>query len=164
MRIWDILIVISRSFSISLWTLWVLTFKIFFYGVLNLNKFFVGLQNVAVEALKHLVPRLSKTTDKGVNDITLKYLEQLTDANVAVRRGSALAIGSLPFEFLATKWKFVLPKLCSACAVEVDLLLVRTLTWLFLNSTQKRLLFYTSWGRLKNESIRVKVEMEGEKQ
>lgn len=76
------------------------------------------IQNVAVEALKHFVPRLSKITDKGVDDITLKYLQQLTDANVAVRRGSALAIGSLPYEFLATKWKFVLPKLCSACAVE----------------------------------------------
>lgn len=100
------------------------------------------LQSVAVEALKHFVPRLGNTTDKGVNDITLKYLDQLTDVNVAVRRGSALALGSLPFEFLNTKWKIVLPKLCRACAVEVDpsLLEFSFLTLRFLNSSQKRLL------------------------
>lgn len=79
-----------------------------------------GLQNVAVEAFKHFVlAYLGKTTNKGAYDITTKYLEHLTDANVAVRRGSALAIGSLPIEFLVTKWKSVLSKLCNSCAVEV---------------------------------------------
>ncbi|WOG95485.1 hypothetical protein DCAR_0414804 [Daucus carota subsp. sativus] len=80
------------------------------------------IQNVAVEAFKHFVlAYLGKTTNKGAYDITSKYLEHLTDANVAVRRGSALAIGSLPFEFLVTKWKSVLLKLCSSCAVEENL-------------------------------------------
>ncbi|XP_074350535.1 tubulin-folding cofactor D isoform X2 [Apium graveolens] len=77
------------------------------------------IQNVAVEAFKHFVQAyLGKTTNKGAFDITSKYLEHLTDANVAVRRGSALAIGSLPMEFLVTNWKSVLSKLCSSCAVE----------------------------------------------
>ncbi|KAK1394025.1 Tubulin-folding cofactor D [Heracleum sosnowskyi] len=77
------------------------------------------IQNVAVEAFKHFVlAYLGKTTNKGAYDITSKYLEHLTDANVAVRRGSALAIGSLPMEFLVTKWKSVLSKLCSSCAIE----------------------------------------------
>nr|XP_043618972.1 tubulin-folding cofactor D [Erigeron canadensis] len=77
------------------------------------------IQNAANQAFKHFVPTyFAKPDDKGTSDITLKYLEQLTDANVAVRRGSALAIGVLPFEFLATRWKMVLQKLCKACAVE----------------------------------------------
>ncbi|KAK2968570.1 hypothetical protein RJ640_006761 [Escallonia rubra] len=77
------------------------------------------IQSATVEALKHFAPAyLGKKDDKAVNDIMLKYLEQLTDANVAVRRGSALAIGVLPFEFLAGRWKIVLPKLCSSCVIE----------------------------------------------
>ncbi|KAK3019553.1 hypothetical protein RJ639_004394, partial [Escallonia herrerae] len=77
------------------------------------------IQSATVEALKHFAPAyLGKKDDKAANDIMLKYLEQLTDANVAVRRGSALAIGVLPFEFLAGRWKIVLPKLCSSCAIE----------------------------------------------
>lgn len=77
------------------------------------------IQSAAVEALKHFVPAyLVKEDDKGSNDITLRYLEQLSETNVAVRRGSALAIGILPFEFLALRWEIVLPKLCSACAIE----------------------------------------------
>ena len=82
---------------------------------------FHDMQSVAVEALKHFVTAyLGVTDDKGTNDIALKYLEKLNDANVAVRRGSALAIGVLPFEFLAATWKNVLPKLCSSCAIEVN--------------------------------------------
>lgn len=78
------------------------------------------MQNAANEAFKHFVPTyFAKTKDKGTFDITLRYLEQLTDANVAVRRGSALAIGVLPFEFLATRWKIVLQKLCRSCEIEV---------------------------------------------
>ncbi|KAM7476319.1 hypothetical protein LguiB_023562 [Lonicera macranthoides] len=77
------------------------------------------IQSVAVEALKHFVTAyLGMTGDKGTNDIALKYVEKLNDANVAVRRGSALAIGVLPFEFLAATWKVVLLKLCSSCAIE----------------------------------------------
>lgn len=57
--------------------------------------------------------------NKGVNDIMSRYLQQLTDPNVAARRGSSLALGILPFEFLAKGWKSVITKLCSACGVEV---------------------------------------------
>lgn len=81
---------------------------------------------MAVEAFKHFVlAYLGKTTNKGAYDITSKYLDHLTDANVAVRRGSALAIGSLPLEFLVTKWKSVLLKLCNSCAVEVTFFFVQ---------------------------------------
>ncbi|KAL4562818.1 hypothetical protein LXL04_026849 [Taraxacum kok-saghyz] len=77
------------------------------------------IQNAANEAFKHFVPTyFSKTKDKGTIDITQRYLDQLTDANVAVRRGSALAIGVLPFDFLATRWKIVLQKLCKSCEIE----------------------------------------------
>ncbi|KAK9143260.1 hypothetical protein Syun_012660 [Stephania yunnanensis] len=61
---------------------------------------------------------LANKSDEGFNSITLKYLKLLEDPNVAARRGSALAIGALPLEFLLTKWKFVLLKLCGACSVE----------------------------------------------
>ncbi|KAL7238660.1 hypothetical protein ACSBR2_004702 [Camellia fascicularis] len=77
------------------------------------------IQNAAVEALKHFVPAyLVGADDKSVSDIMSKYLEQLTNPNVAARRGSAFAIGVLPFELLAKRWKIVILKLCSACAVE----------------------------------------------
>lgn len=56
---------------------------------------------------------------KGFNAITLRYLEQLTDPNVAARRGSALALGVLPFKFLCLGWKDILRKLCAACEIEV---------------------------------------------
>ncbi|XLU32219.1 hypothetical protein S245_068285 [Arachis hypogaea] len=42
----------------------------------------------------------------------------LTDSNVAVRRGSALAIGVLPYELLAGQWRNVALKLCGCCAIE----------------------------------------------
>ena len=43
----------------------------------------------------------------------------VTDQNVAVRRGSALAIGVLPYKLLVRRWKDVLTKLSSCCAIEV---------------------------------------------
>ncbi|KAL6981770.1 hypothetical protein U1Q18_023391 [Sarracenia purpurea var. burkii] len=77
------------------------------------------IQNAAVKALKHFCPAyLANVDDKSVNDFISKYLEQLSDPNVAARRGSALAISVLPFKFLAKRWTLVLPKLCSACAIE----------------------------------------------
>ncbi|KAI3449108.1 hypothetical protein Pfo_005773 [Paulownia fortunei] len=77
------------------------------------------IQNAAVEALKHYIPSyLVSMENKGVNDIMSRYLEQLTDPNVAARRGSALALGVLPFEFLAKGWKSVLTKLC--CSSEIE--------------------------------------------
>ncbi|GAV78658.1 TFCD_C domain-containing protein [Cephalotus follicularis] len=77
------------------------------------------IQNAAVKALNHFVRAYLVTKeDRGLSGLTLKYLEQLTDPNVAVRRGSALAIGVLPYEFLASTWKDVLLKLCSSSAIE----------------------------------------------
>ncbi|KAL6573688.1 hypothetical protein OROHE_002147 [Orobanche hederae] len=73
------------------------------------------IQGAAVKALKHFVRAYLVNAD-----ITSKFLEDLTDPNVAVRRGSALAIGVLPGKFLATRWKDVLLKLCSSCAIEVN--------------------------------------------
>lgn len=48
----------------------------------------------------------------------------MTDPNVAIRRGSALALGVLPYEILANRWRDVVLKLCRACAIEVHLLKV----------------------------------------
>ncbi|CAI9769528.1 unnamed protein product [Fraxinus pennsylvanica] len=77
------------------------------------------IQKAAFEALEHYVPAyLLSMESKGVNNITTRYLEQLTDPNVASRRGSALGLGVLPFQLLARDWKPVLSKLCSSCAVE----------------------------------------------
>lgn len=57
--------------------------------------------------------------NKGTNDVTTKYLSMLTDPNVAVRRGSALALGVLPYKLLASQWRNVLLKLCGSCKIEV---------------------------------------------
>lgn len=76
-------------------------------------------QNAAVRALKHFT--VAYFGDGGQSDATSTYLDQLSNQNVAVRRGSALALGVLPYQFLATKWKDVIMKLCGACAIEVSL-------------------------------------------
>ncbi|GAB2272008.1 hypothetical protein Dimus_006833 [Dionaea muscipula] len=77
------------------------------------------IQNAAVEALNQFIPAyLQPGGDKGGYNIVPKYLEQLSDSNVAVRRGSALALGGLPYEFLIKAWKDVLLKLSASCAVE----------------------------------------------
>ncbi|EEF50351.1 tubulin-folding cofactor D [Ricinus communis] len=79
------------------------------------------IQNAAVKALEHFVQAyLVSGKSGGAGGITSKYLEQLTDQNVAVRRGSALALGVLPYECLADQWKYVLLKLCSSCLIEDD--------------------------------------------
>ncbi|KAL4281346.1 hypothetical protein GQ457_03G024830 [Hibiscus cannabinus] len=79
------------------------------------------IQNAAVKALKHFVQAYLVARDnKGVvtNNITSKYLQLLKDSNVAVRRGSAMALGVLPYETLANQWRDVILKLCSSCAIE----------------------------------------------
>ncbi|KAH9627452.1 hypothetical protein KSS87_006143 [Heliosperma pusillum] len=77
------------------------------------------IQAAAVDALKYFVPAYLQSMDaKGACAITKKYTEQLSDPNVAIRRGSALALGILPYEFLAKSWKDVLSKLSKACEVE----------------------------------------------
>ncbi|KAK6918554.1 Tubulin-specific chaperone D, C-terminal [Dillenia turbinata] len=77
------------------------------------------IQNAAVQALKSFVATsFVAENNHGFDDITSKFLEQLTDSNVAARRGSALAIGALPYELLANRWRDVLLKLCSSCTIE----------------------------------------------
>ncbi|KAH8488443.1 hypothetical protein H0E87_024205 [Populus deltoides] len=77
------------------------------------------IQNDAVKALEHFVRAyLVTTNNEGASSITSKYLEQLTDQNVAVRRGSAMALGVLPYELLANRWRDVLLKLSSSCMIE----------------------------------------------
>ncbi|CAN8280534.1 unnamed protein product [Cochlearia groenlandica] len=78
------------------------------------------IQNAAVSAVKQLVQSYLVGNDKKAVDLISKHLNHLKDPNVAVRRGSALALGVLPYELLATKWKDVLLKLCIACRIEVN--------------------------------------------
>ncbi|KAF9617172.1 hypothetical protein IFM89_034323 [Coptis chinensis] len=76
------------------------------------------IQSCAVEAIKHFVPAYLVSIDDGnTNDIASKYLKLLDDPNVSARRGSALAIGVLPYDVLANRWRILLLKLCS-CAIE----------------------------------------------
>ncbi|KAF9617789.1 hypothetical protein IFM89_038761 [Coptis chinensis] len=76
------------------------------------------LTSCAVEAIKHFVPAYLVSIDDGnTNDIASKYLKLLDDPNVSARRGSALAIGVLPYDVLANRWRILLLKLCS-CAIE----------------------------------------------
>lgn len=77
------------------------------------------IQFAAVGALRHFVPAyLVALGDKVANEMTLKYLKLLDDQNVAARRGAALALGILPYEFLAVRWKAVIMKLCGSCTIE----------------------------------------------
>ncbi|XP_022717392.1 tubulin-folding cofactor D isoform X2 [Durio zibethinus] len=77
------------------------------------------IQTAAVKALKHFVQAYLVATDnKGAIDITMKYLQLLDDSNVAVRRGSAMALGVLPYKLLVNHWRDVILKLCSSCAIE----------------------------------------------
>ncbi|XP_047156873.1 tubulin-folding cofactor D [Vigna umbellata] len=77
------------------------------------------IQNAAVKGLKHFICSYMHGSDnKGTNDVTTKYLSMLPDPNVAVRRGSALALGVLPYKLLANQWRNVLLKLCGSCKIE----------------------------------------------
>lgn len=78
------------------------------------------MQCSAVDALKNFIPAYLHVDGAG-DDITLKYLDLLKDPNAAARRGAALAIGILPFEYLAPRWKDVLTKLSTACTIQVCL-------------------------------------------
>ncbi|KAH7659511.1 Tubulin-specific chaperone D C-terminal protein [Dioscorea alata] len=75
------------------------------------------IQHAAVDALKYFIPAYLDTAKVG-NDIISKYLALLDDSNVAARRGSALAFGVLPYEFLALRWRVMLAKLCSSCLIQ----------------------------------------------
>lgn len=79
------------------------------------------MQNLAVKAFKHFVQAYySGVAGKDASSITSKYLELLSDPNVAIRRGSALALGVLPYELLAVRWRDVMLKLCCCTAIEVN--------------------------------------------
>jgi hypothetical protein len=77
-------------------------------------------QCAAVDALKHFIPTyLVSSGEKIASDIISKYVALLDDPNVAARRGAALALGILPYNFLILKWMPVMSKLCSSCTIEV---------------------------------------------
>ncbi|GAU17999.1 hypothetical protein TSUD_51090 [Trifolium subterraneum] len=77
------------------------------------------IQNAAVKGLKRFIcAYLLDSDNKSTSDLTEKYLNMLTDPNVAVRRGSALAIGVFPYELLASQWRNVILKLCGCCKIE----------------------------------------------
>lgn len=77
------------------------------------------IQRAAIDALKHFVQAyIVSSGEKVMNGIISKYLELLDDANVAARRGAALALGILPFEFFAINWKAVITKLCICCTIQ----------------------------------------------
>ncbi|KAM3740428.1 hypothetical protein ACB098_08G098000 [Castanea mollissima] len=77
------------------------------------------IQNAAINALKQFFGAyMVAAATGGTGDISSKYLQLLTDPNVAIRRGSSLALGVLPYELLAKRWRDVLLKLCSATAIE----------------------------------------------
>lgn len=74
--------------------------------------------------MKHFIPTyLVSSGEKMANDIISKYVALLDDPNVAARRGAALTLGILPYEFLILKWMPVMTKLCSSCTIEVKELL-----------------------------------------
>lgn len=77
------------------------------------------IQVCAIESLKQFVRTYLISADAlVVKDITSKYLQVLrSDPNVAAKRGSALALSVLPYEFLIADWRIILKTLCAACLV-----------------------------------------------
>lgn len=77
------------------------------------------IQACAVEALKQFVHTYLITADALlVKERTSKYLQLLrSDPNVAVKRGSALALSVLPYEVLIPDWRIILKTLSAACLV-----------------------------------------------
>lgn len=77
------------------------------------------IQVCAIESLKQFVRTYLISADALlVKDITSKYLQVLrSDPNVAAKRGSALALSVLPYEFLIADWRIILKTLCAACLV-----------------------------------------------
>ncbi|KAK4803453.1 hypothetical protein SAY86_003270 [Trapa natans] len=78
------------------------------------------IQTSACKALKcfALAYLVASGNQISMNIITSKHLGLLRDPNVAVRRGSAMALGVLPYELLANSWRDVLMQLCTASAIE----------------------------------------------
>ncbi|KAJ3682191.1 hypothetical protein LUZ60_014764 [Juncus effusus] len=77
------------------------------------------IQCAAVDALKQFFPTyFSSCDDKTAQQIVSNYVKLLDDPNVAARRGAALALGILPFNFLSLSWNLVISKLCNSCTGE----------------------------------------------
>lgn len=81
---------------------------------------FARVQKAAADALKYFVASYFATDAANGADIVGKLLDQLSDPNVAARRGSALALGVLPSDLLEKRWRDVLAKLCNSCLIEVN--------------------------------------------
>ncbi|XP_078448092.1 ARM repeat superfamily protein [Wolffia australiana] len=79
------------------------------------------IQSSAVSALKHFVAvYLLKSDSDDFAAVMHKHISLLKDSNVAARRGSALALGVMPPEFLTRSWEVVIRKLCDACEIQDD--------------------------------------------
>ncbi|EFJ25897.1 hypothetical protein SELMODRAFT_413196 [Selaginella moellendorffii] len=77
------------------------------------------IQAVAAAGFKRFVTAYCfPVNSSAIASTTTKHLQGLKDVNPARRRGSALALGSLPQEFLFPLWKDVVDGLCSACLEE----------------------------------------------
>ncbi|PKI70409.1 hypothetical protein CRG98_009184 [Punica granatum] len=76
------------------------------------------IQTAACKALRHFSLVYLVAPGNHSTDFTSKNLGLLRDPNVAVRRGSAMALGVLPYELLANRWRDVIMQLCTACAIE----------------------------------------------
>ncbi|KAG0472611.1 hypothetical protein HPP92_014468 [Vanilla planifolia] len=77
------------------------------------------IQCAAVDALRHFVQAyLVSLNEKFSNEIISKYLDLLDDANVAARRGAAMALGILPYEFLCIRWRDIIGRLCKSCLLQ----------------------------------------------
>ncbi|KAI8027363.1 Tubulin-folding cofactor D [Camellia lanceoleosa] len=83
---------------------------------------------LSIDKQKHvagIVPAIEKARlyrGKGgeIMRSAFRFIERISSLTYigTKKRGSAFAIGVLPFELLAKRWKIVILKLCSACAVE----------------------------------------------
>lgn len=83
----------------------------------------INKQTAACKALKHFALAYLVAPGNQISmNITSKHLGLLRDPNVAVRRGSAMALGVFPYELLANSWRDVIMQLCTASAIEVSLL------------------------------------------
>ncbi|CAN6460921.1 unnamed protein product [Victoria cruziana] len=77
------------------------------------------IQDSAAKALKALLRAYFSTVDSSFSsDLLHRYIALLDDPNVAARRGSPLALGVLPPEFLVNQWRIVLEKLCASCLIQ----------------------------------------------
>ncbi len=86
----------------------------------NLGHPKMEIQAAAVPALRAFLQAYVITTGPAApQQVTQKYLSSLQDANVAVRRGSAMALGVLPRWLLLSRAHEVIKGLASATQVRI---------------------------------------------